>query len=117
MSDFVFVTGLKGQTQIGVHDWEKRIRQTVVLDLQLYVDLQPAAQNDDLRQTVDYASVSQRVLEFVDTARYELIESLAEAVAGLLLAEFAVQKLTLRLSKPGAVPQASSVGVEINRPA
>lgn len=115
MSDWVFVQGLKVDTVIGVFDWERRIRQRVVFDLDLQLDIQTAGQSDDLRDTVDYAAVSQRVIAFTNMASYELIESLAEAVASLLLREFALQRVRLRLSKPGAVPEADNVGVLIER--
>ncbi|MGJ8668924.1 MAG: dihydroneopterin aldolase [Oceanococcus sp.] len=117
MSDWVFVHGLKADTVIGVFDWERRIRQRVVFDLDMQVDVQAAGRSDELRHTVDYAAVSERVMAFTSTARYELIESLAEAVAALLLKEFAMQCVRIRLSKPGAVAQAENVGVLIERQA
>lgn len=116
MSDWVFVHGLRARSIIGVYAWERRMRQSLVLDLDMQLDLRAAGASDELRQTVDYASVSDCVLGFVENARYELLESLAEALASLLLAEFAMTRLKLRISKPGAVAQADTVGVLIERP-
>ncbi len=115
MSDWVFVHGLKVDAVIGVFEWERGIRQQLVFDLDMQLNKSTAAHSDELRDTVDYAAVSERVMAFTRTARYELIESLAEAVAKLLLHEFAIKTVLLRLSKPGAVPQADNVGVLIER--
>ena len=110
MSDWVFVHGLKTDSVIGVFEWERKIRQALVFDLDLQLDTRAAGHSDALRDTVDYAAVSARVLSFTRSARFELIESLAEAVASLLLQEFAIQRLRLRLSKPGAVPAPAANG-------
>lgn len=115
MSDWVFVHGLKVDAVIGVFDWERRLRQRLVLDLDMQLDTSAAGQSDDLRQTVDYAAVSQRLIAFVQSSRYELIESLAETVAHIVLQDFAVQTVKLRVCKPGAVLQADTVGVVIER--
>ncbi len=115
MRDQVFIDGLQGDTCIGVYDWERQLRQRVVLDMVLFTTLDAAGRSDDLRQTVDYKSVSDRVLDFVGSARFELIESLAEALSRILLSEFSIDAVTLRISKPGAVPDAANVGVSIHR--
>lgn len=114
MADQLLIEGLRLETCIGVHSWERTIRQTVVLDLTLW----PAgvATGDRLASTVDYQAVSERLAAFVGNSDFELIETLAEAVAGLLLGEFAITALRLKLSKPGAVPRAENVAVMIERP-
>jgi len=113
--DKVFIQGLKIDTTIGVYDWEKSIKQTLVFDLTLYTDIRAAAGQDDIQLTPDYAAISQRLIEFVQSTRFELIESVAEAVCQLLLSEYLLPKVTLRLCKPGAVAEADTVGVEITR--
>lgn len=115
MRDHVFIDGLQATTCIGVYEWERQLRQRVVMDLQLYVALDAAGSSDNLRQTVDYKSVSDHLCQLVESARFELLESLADALVGAVLSEFAVDAVRLRLSKPGAVPAASNVGVCIYR--
>ena len=114
--DQVFIRGLEVETVIGVYDWERTIRQRLLLDLDMAWDIRAAAAQDDLSQTLDYAAVSQRVLDYVSASRFELIESLAERVAALVLSEFGVPWLRLSITKPGAVPAATGgVGVTIER--
>jgi len=113
--DTVFISGLRVDTVIGVNDWERTVRQTLVLDLELAGDIRAAAAGDALRQTVDYAAVSDRVTQHIEASRCQLIETLAEEVAAIVQREFAVPWLRLRLSKPGAVPAADAVGVAIER--
>lgn len=114
--DQVFVRGLEVETVIGVYDWERGIRQRLVFDLDMAWDISAAAAQDDLRLTLDYAAVSQRLIEYVSSTSFELIETLAERVADLVLDEFQVPWLRLTLTKPGAVQAArGGVGVVIER--
>ncbi len=115
MSDIVYIRGLKTETVIGVYDWERNIRQTVVLDLEMAVNAAAAGATDEVADALDYAAVSERVLEYVHASHFKLIESLAERVAELVMTEFGVPWLRLRLGKPGAVKQADDVGVVIER--
>ncbi len=115
MTDIVYITGLKTETVIGVYDWERDIRQTVVLDIEKAVNAETAGATDDVVDALDYAAVSERVLEYVHASHYKLIETLAERVAELVMNEFGVPWLQLRLSKPGAVKAADDVGVVIER--
>ncbi|MFV0277261.1 MAG: dihydroneopterin aldolase [Parahaliea sp.] len=113
--DTVFIRELAVDTVIGVHDWERQVRQTLLLDLELAWDNHPAAAGDDLTLALDYAAVAQRISAFLGASRFQLIETAAEEVAELLRAEFAVPWLRLRLCKPGAVMAARDVGVVIER--
>ena len=113
--DTVYVRELRTDTVIGVYDWERDIRQTVVLDLELASNNRLAAGSDQIQDAVDYAAISTRVLAFIEASEYQLIETLAEQVAALIMHEFCVPWLRLQLSKPGAVPQARDVGVQIER--
>jgi len=113
--DQVFIEQLQIDTVIGVYDWERDIRQRVVLDLEMASDNRRSAQGDNIEDALDYAAVSQRLLDYVSDSEFELIESLAEAVAKLVMTEFSVPWLRLRLSKPGAVKEAAAVGVIIER--
>lgn len=113
--DTVFISGLRIDTVIGVYDWERRVRQQVVLDLEMDWDVTRAAATDAVGDTLDYAAVADRLLAFVGESQFELLEALAEAVCELVIAEFHVPRVSLRLSKPGAVPAARAVGVQIER--
>jgi 7,8-dihydroneopterin aldolase/epimerase/oxygenase len=113
--DIVFIRELKVQTVIGAFEWERRIRQTVVLDLEMAADTSKAAASDRLEDALDYKAVADRITGFADTSNFQLVETLAESVAGILQAEFGVTWLRLRVSKPGAVRSARDVGVLIER--
>ena len=115
MRDVVFIQGLRADAVIGVHDWERRLRQTLVIDLSLASDGSVAAATDQLPEALDYDAVAQRVTALVEASRFQLIESLAEAIARVLREEFGIPWLRLRLSKPGAVANAEAVGIEIER--
>ena len=113
--DIVYIEGLRVDTVIGVYDWERTIQQTVVLDLEMSTDIALAARDDDLSFTLDYGAIADHVTTFVAASRFQLLESLAEAVASLVLAEFAVAAVKLKIGKPGAVANATDVGVIIKR--
>jgi dihydroneopterin aldolase len=113
--DTVYITGLRAQTVIGVYDWERNIRQGVVLDLEMASDNRRAASEDRIEDALDYAAISSRLLSFMEDSEFQLIETMAEQIAALVMAEFGVPWLRLRLGKPGAVAAAETVGVQIER--
>ena len=113
--DIIFIEGLEIETIIGVYEHERDIKQKVVLDIEMTIPESDAASSDDLRHTVDYDAVSKLVTSYVIDTQYQLIESLAEQVASLVLGAFATDSLQLKLSKPGAVKNAKSVGLIILR--
>jgi len=113
--DRVFIENLTVETVIGVYDWEREIRQAVSLDLEMDFDIRAAAASDDIADTLDYKAVSKRLIQFVEQSEFQLVESLAEQCAGIVLSEFPVARVTLKLSKPGAVRGSSAVGVIIER--
>ncbi len=113
--DTVYIEGLKTDAVIGVYDWERSIRQTLVLDLELASDNRAAAATDGIAEAVDYDAISKRILAYVQASEFELIETLAERVADIVLSEFHIPWLRLKLSKPGAVAEANDVGVIIER--
>jgi dihydroneopterin aldolase len=114
--DKVFIEGLEVDTVIGAYDWERGIRQCLRLDLDMQWDNRAPAANDDLSLALDYATVSARVQAFAEAAQFELVETFAERLAKALIDEFGIRWLRLRVTKPGAVPAARGVGVEIERP-
>ena len=113
--DTVYIEGLKTDAVIGVYDWERSIRQTLVLDLELASDNRAAAATDGIADAMDYDAISKRILAYVQASEFELIETLAERVADIVLSEFNIPWLRLKLSKPGAVAEANDVGVIIER--
>ncbi len=113
--DLVYIEGLRVETIIGIYDWEREVRQVVILDLQMGVDIQAAAENDDIEHALNYKAVSDRLLAFIEGSAFLLLETMAEQIAELLQDEFGVRWLRLKLGKPGAVPQAQTVGVQIER--
>lgn len=113
--DIVYIQGLRIYTIIGIHDWERTRPQPVVLDLEMGTDIRPAAQTEDITRALDYDAVSKRLIAFVKSSQFQLLETLAEQLAQLLMTEFAVPWLRLRLSKPDAVPEAQDVGLVIER--
>lgn len=113
--DIVYITGLRADTVIGVYAWERSIRQTVLLDLEMASDNRGAAGTDQIEQALDYAAIAKQLVSFVEGSEFQLIETLAERVAELVMREFAVPWLRLRLSKPTALAQAREVGVVIER--
>lgn len=113
--DKVIIKGLTADTVIGVYDWEREIRQQLVLDLELGTNIQPAAETDNLALTLDYAAISARIIAYIGAGEFQLIETMAEKIAQLLMTEFSITWLKLTLYKPGAVSEADTVGVVIER--
>ena len=113
--DKVFIEGLQIDALIGIYDWERRIRQTLRFDLEMGFDNHKPAATDNIEDTLNYKAVSRRLVEFVSQSDYGLVETLAERCADIVLTEFNVEWLRLKLSKPGAVRGAVAVGVIIER--
>jgi dihydroneopterin aldolase len=114
-TDRVFIEGLQIEALIGIYDWERRIRQPLVFDIEMAFENRKPAATDAIEDTLDYKSVSKRVIAFVTASDFGLVETLAERCAALILDEFGVQHVRLKLSKPGAVRGARAVGVLIER--
>ena len=113
--DTVYVHGLAVDTVIGIFDWEREIRQKVVLDVEMAVDISPSAATEDIDRTVSYKDVSDRLTQFIEQSEFLLVETMAEEIAGLILAEFAVPFVRIKLGKPDAIANAGDVGVMIER--
>jgi len=113
--DIIYLRELKIETIIGVFDWEREIKQTVVLDLDMAADIRKAASSDHLDDTLNYKAVAKRLIDFVSQSEFQLVETLAERVAEIVLTEFSVPWLRLQVNKRGAVRGAQDVGVIIER--
>ncbi len=113
--DRILIRDLRARCIIGVRDEERRQKQDVVINLSLRVDLRAAGRSDRLEDSTDYSSLKKKILAHVEESRYQLVEALAEAVAGICLREPAVRGVRVRVEKPGALRFARSVGVEVVR--
>ncbi len=113
--DIIYLTELKIETVIGIYAWERQIKQTVVLNIEMAADIRNAAKTDRVEDTLDYKSVAKRLIEFISHSEFQLIETLAERIAEILLTEFSVPWVRLQLSKPGAIRGARDVGVILER--
>lgn len=113
--DRVLIEGLTVSTTIGVYDWEKNIKQQLVLDLEMAWNNQPAGNSDDVALCLDYFQVSQAITNLVAANKFELIECVAERVAELVIQQFAVTWLRVKVSKPSAITNATNVAVVIER--
>ena len=113
--DQVFISDLVARGIIGVNDWEREQPQDILISIVLFTDLHQAGQSDDIRDSVDYSSVAKKVLAHAETARRLTVEALAADLAQVCLGVAGVEKVRVRVEKPGAVRFSRSVGVEIER--
>lgn len=113
--DKIFLDELKIDTIIGIWDWERKIRQTVIIDLEMSADIATAAASDSVEDTLNYKSVAKRVQQFVGDSSFQLVETLAERIAGIIRDEFDVAWVKVRVHKPGAIRGSKDVGIEIER--
>ena len=113
--DKIFIHALKTETIIGIFDWERQVKQTVVVDIEMGIDIRNAARSDSIDDTMNYKKVAKRVLAFVEESSFHLVETLGERIAMLILEEFAISEVRIALSKPGAVRSSRDVGVILER--
>lgn len=113
--DTIFLRDLRVETIVGVWDWERKIRQTVSIDLEMATDIHRAAASDSLDDTLNYKLVAKRVQQFVAESSFQLVETLAENIAEVVLSDFDVPWVEVRVNKPGAIRGARDVGVKIRR--
>ncbi|MDA1107782.1 MAG: dihydroneopterin aldolase [Proteobacteria bacterium] len=113
--DIIYLHDLKIDAVIGIFEWERRVKQTITLDLDMAADIRKAAASDSIADTLDYKAVSKRLIDFVGHSEFHLVETIAERVAEIILAEFNVAWLRVRVNKKGAVRGAMDVGVIIER--
>ena len=113
--DIVYIRELQVETIIGIFDWEREVKQVVSLDVEMQADIRQSAQSDDIEDTLNYKAVAKRLISFVENSEFQLVETLAEQCALIILQEFDVPWVRLRLSKPGAIRGARDVGVIIER--
>ena len=113
--DKIYLSELKVETVIGIWEWERKIRQTVIIDLEMSADIAKAAATDQVEDTLNYKSVAKRIQSFVADSSFQLVETLAERIAGIVREEFDVEWVKVRVNKPGAIRGSRDVGVVIER--
>lgn len=113
--DIIYLRELRIETVIGIYDWERRIKQPVVIDLDMAADIRRAAGTDNIEDTLNYKAVAKRVIAFVEESEFQLVETLAERVSEIILNEFEVPWLRLQVNKVGALRGTRDVGVIIER--
>lgn len=113
--DKIFLSQLSVECIVGIWDWERRVKQTVVIDVEMAADIRRAAATDSIEDTIDYKRVAKRLLAFVGDSQYQLVETLTEQIARIIVTEFGVTWVKVRLNKRGAIRGARDVGIEIER--
>lgn len=113
--DIIYLSDLKIETIIGIYEWERKVKQTVSLELQMAANIRKSAETDTIDDTLNYKAVAKRLIDFVEESNYQLIETLAEKITEIVLTEFNVPWVKLKLSKPGAIRGAKDVGIIIER--
>ncbi len=116
-TDVVYLKDLRIETVIGIYDWERQIKQTVVLDIEMASDIAAAAATDSIEDALNYKSIAKRLIDFVGNSEFQLVETLAERIAQIIITEFHVPWLRLQVNKQGALRGARDVGVIIERTA
>ena len=114
-TDVIFLHDMRVETVVGIWDWERKIRQTVSIDLEMGADIRRAAENDDIEHTLNYKLVAKQVQKFVAESEFRLVETMAEKIAETVLQQFDMPWIEVRVSKPGAIRHAKNVGVLIRR--
>ena len=113
--DKIFLSQLSVECIVGIWDWERRVKQTVIIDVELAADIRKAATTDHIDDTIDYKRVAKRLLTFVGESQFQLVETLTESIARVIITEFGVAWVKVRLNKRGAIRGARDVGIEIER--
>lgn len=113
--DKIFLSALSVECVVGIWEWERRVKQTVIIDVEMAADIRKAASTDRIEDTIDYKKVAKRLLAFVGDSQFQLVETLTERIAELIISEFGVTWVKVRLNKRGAIRGARDVGIEIER--
>ena len=113
--DKIFIHALKTEAIIGIFDWERQVKQTILVDLEFSANIRKAALSDSIDDTLNYKKVAKRVLSFIEASQFHLVETMADSVAMLLLEDFGLEWVKVALSKPGAIRNSRDVGILIER--
>ena len=115
--DKIFLTALTTECIVGIWDWERKIKQTVVIDVEMAANVRKAAASDKIEDTLDYKAVAKRVFQFVEESQFQLVETLTERIAEVIVREFRVEWVRVKLNKQGAIRGSRDVGIIIERAA
>jgi dihydroneopterin aldolase len=113
--DKIFLSALNVECIVGIWEWERRVKQRVVIDIEMATDIRKAAASDHIDDTIDYKAVAKRILAFVGESQYQLVETLTDNIAKVIITEFGVSWVKVRLNKQGAIRFARDVGILIER--
>lgn len=113
--DTIFLRDLRIRTIVGIWEWERRLPQVVSIDLDMATDIRRAAGTDQIGDTLDYKAVTRRIKAFVADSRFNLIETMAEQIAGIIIDEFGVPWVRVAVHKPWAIRGSRDVGLVIER--
>ena len=113
--DKIFIHALKTEAIIGIFDWERQVKQTILVDLEFSANIRKAALSDSIDDTLNYKKVAKRVLSFIEASQFHLVETMADSIAMLLLEDFGLEWVKVVLSKPGAIRNSRDVGIIIER--
>ncbi len=113
--DKVMIKDLLARGIIGVNDWERKRPQDILINITIFADTRRAAETDNINDCVNYSTIAKKVQAHAESSERLTVEALANDLAKICLAEKGVQKVTVRVEKPGAVRFSESVGVEIER--
>ena len=113
--DKIFLKNLRLKTRIGIFAWEKQIDQIINIDLEIGTDIKKAAETDDVRHSLDYKTLSKKIINYVENNQHDLVETLIENIAKMILKEFKVEYITISIGKPGAIRGSQDVGITITR--
>ena len=115
MNDRIFLNQLRTECIVGIWEWERQVKQAVILDVEMAADIRKAALSDNIEDTIDYKKVSKRLLSFVGESQFQLVETLTENIAKIIVTEFGVSWVRVRLNKQGAIRNSRDVGIMIER--
>lgn len=113
--DKIFLRELSCEAVIGIFDWERQVKQSIMIDLEMSADIRRAARTDHIDDTLNYKGVAKRILAFVEASQFQLVETLAERIAGLVVTEFGVEWVKVTVHKPSAIRHSKDVGIIIER--
>lgn len=113
--DKIFLSSLSVECIVGIWEWERRVKQTVIIDIEMAADIRKAAASDHIEDTIDYKKVAKALLSFVGESQFQLVETLTERIAELIVTRFGVSWVRVRLNKQGAIRGARDVGIQIER--
>ena len=113
--DKIFLSSLSVECIVGIWEWERRVKQTVIIDIEMAADIRKAAASDRIEDTIDYKKVAKALLAFVGESQFQLVETLTERIAELIVTRFGVSWVKVRLNKQGAIRGARDVGIQIER--